>query len=114
MDAHGTPALERYLLDEHAGFPGDHRLGRPAALDALEAFEPEAESLALIFAPQYTAIFAPFAPLFKKAVQAVDVVAKDEGKPLSATITDVMNTLTPGAPNAPALVGTPAAAAAAE
>jgi outer membrane receptor protein involved in Fe transport len=64
-------------------------------LQALEMLEP----ILATFVPGAAA----WLPLFNIAVQATQTVANDTGKPLQSTITDVINHLTPGQPNAPSL-----------
>jgi hypothetical protein len=54
------------------------------------------------FVPGVSAV-TPFLPLFEKAISAVDIAAKDTGKPLLDVIQDVLNHLTPGMPNVAAL-----------
>jgi hypothetical protein len=73
----------------------------PTALGAVSFFFPQA------------AVITPFLPLFQQVISAVDIVQQDTGKPVLDVIQDVINHLTPGQPNAPALSPTPAVPAAA-
>jgi lysozyme family protein len=87
--------------------PQESPMGTLAQVDAaLQVFDkmlPEIDIGLHLFAPPVALALDPFIPAFHKLVQAVDIVAKDTGKPFAQVLQDVMDTLTPNKPNAPAL-----------
>jgi hypothetical protein len=55
--------------------------------------------------PAWFAALGIINQLLPVLINAVTVVAKDKGKPVEEVVSDVINHLTPGQPNSPALNG---------
>jgi lysozyme family protein len=74
------------------------------ALQAAEQFLPELLGVLGMFYPP-AAMLAKFLPLLPVALQAVNTVSQVTGQPAVASMGTVVNHLTPGQPNSPALTG---------
>jgi hypothetical protein len=53
----------------------------------------------------WTAFAGILSQMLPVVFKAVEIVAKDKGKPIDQVVKDVIDHLTPGAPNSPALNG---------
>lgn len=75
------------------------------AITLAQEWLPSVIAAVSVFAPQ-ASVITPFLPLFGVALNGVKVVAQATGADVTAATQEVVNTLTPGAPNSTVLTAT--------